>query len=108
MAVSASPTRPKQLRQPPATDTDTNGAASYEVECVLAQRGGRGRKELLVRWKGYGAEHDQWLSRTEVARSASEAIAEFNARQRDGAYHAAQLLQLNAVARSIAGSLRAA
>jgi hypothetical protein len=100
------PTRPKQLCQPPATDTDTNGAASYEVECVLAQRGGRGRKELLVRWKGYGAEHDQWLSRTEVARSASEAIAEFDARQRDGAYHAAQLLQMNAVAR--AGSLRAA
>jgi len=85
------PARPKQLYQPPATSTDTNGAASYEVECVLAQRGGRGRKELLVRWKGYGAEHDQWLLRTEVARCASEAIAEFDARQRDGAYQAAQI-----------------
>jgi hypothetical protein len=90
------PTRPQQLYQPPAVSTDTNGAASYEVECVLAQRGGRGRKELLVRWKGYGAEHDQWLSRTEVARSASEAIAEFDGRQRDGAYHAAQLQLLRA------------
>jgi hypothetical protein len=85
------PTRPRQLYQPPAVSTDTNGAESYEVECVLAQRGCRGRKELLVRWKGYGAEHDQWLSRTAVARSASEAIAEFDARQRDGAYQAAQI-----------------
>jgi len=90
------PTRPKQLHQPPAVSTDTNGAASYEVDSVLAQRGGRGRKELLVRWKGYGAEHDQWLSRSEVARSASEVIAEFDARQRDGAYHAAQLSVLDA------------
>ena len=85
------PTRPQQLYQPPAVSTDTNGAVSYEVECVLAQRGGRGRKELLVRWKGYGAEHDQWQSRSELARSASEAIAEFDARQRDGAYHATQI-----------------
>ena len=78
------------------------------MECVLAQRGGRGRKELLVRWKGYGVEHDQWQLRTELARSASQAIAEFDARQRDGLYHAAQLLHLNTVARSIAESLRAA
>jgi hypothetical protein len=85
------PTRPQQLYQPPAVSTDTNGAASYEVECVLAQRGGRGRKELLVRWKGYGAEHDQWQPRAELARSAAEAVAEFDARQRDGAYHAAQI-----------------
>jgi hypothetical protein len=85
------PTRPQQLHQPPAVSTDTNGAASYEVECVLAQRGGRGRKELLVRWKGYGAEHDQWQPRAELTRSAAEAVADFDARQRDGAYHAAQI-----------------
>ena len=85
------PTRPQPLYQPPAVSTDTNGAAVYEVESVLAQRGSQGRKELLVRWKGYGAEHDQWQPRAELARSASKAVAEFDARQRDGAYHAAQI-----------------
>jgi len=85
------PTRPQQLYQPPAVSTDTNGAASYEVESVLAQRGGRGRTELLVRWKGYGAEHDQWQPRAELVRSASKAVAEFDARQRDGAHQAAQI-----------------
>jgi hypothetical protein len=85
------PTRPQRLHQPPAVSTDTNGTASYEVECVLAQRGGRGRKELLVRWKGYGAEHDQWQPRAELMRSASKAVAEFDARQRDGAHQAAQI-----------------
>ena len=85
------PTRPKQLHQPPAVSADTNGVAAYEVESVLAQRGGRGRKELLVRWKGYGAEHDQWQSRPELMRTAPESVAEFDARQRDGASHAAQI-----------------
>jgi len=85
------PTRPQQLHQPPAVSTDTNGVASYEVESVLAQRGGRGRMQLLVRWKGYGAEHDQWQPRAELVRSAPKAVAEFEARQRDGAQQAAQI-----------------
>ena len=100
------PTRPQQLYQPPAVSTDSNGAASYEVESVLAQRGGRGRKELLVRWKGYGAEHDQWQPRSELMRTAPQSVAEFDARQRDGAYHAAQIalsLRMQLVAQPMAG-----
>jgi hypothetical protein len=97
------PTRPQPLYQPPAVSTDTNGAASYEVDSVLAQRGGRGRKELLVRWKGYGAEHDQWQARAELMRSASKAVAEFDARQRDGAYHAAQIALSMIATQPIAG-----
>ena len=85
------PTRPQPLHQPPAVDADTNGDAIYDVDAVLAQRGGRGRKELLVRWKGYGAEHDQWQPRTELMRTAPKRVADFDARQRDGAYHAAQI-----------------
>jgi len=64
---------------------DTNGVAEYEVEAVLAQRSGRGGgradRELLVRWKGYGAEHDQWQPRRELTRTAPEAVAEFDSRQ---------------------------
>jgi len=74
------PTRPQQLSQPPAVERDTNGVASYEVECVLAQRRGGSRRELLVRWKGYGAEHDQWQLRSQLIRSAPDAVAEFDAR----------------------------
>jgi hypothetical protein len=79
------PTRPQQLPQPPAVDRDTNGVAEYEVDSVLAQRGAVSRRELLVRWKGYGAEHDQWVSRKELARTAAKAVANFDALQATGA-----------------------
>jgi hypothetical protein len=78
---SAFPSRPQRLEQPPAVDHDTNGVARYEVESVLAQRGGARRCELLVRWKGYGAEDDQWKLRSELAREAPAMVAEFDARQ---------------------------
>ena len=42
------PGRPQRLEQPPAVDTDTNGVARYEVECVLAQRN-RGRQRQLLK-----------------------------------------------------------
>ena len=84
------PTRPQQLPQPPAVDHDSNGVASYEVDSVLAQRGGSNRRELLVRWKGYGAEHDQWQPRAQLIRSAPLAVADFDARQ-DGILHVSQM-----------------
>jgi hypothetical protein len=84
------PTRPQALSQPPAVSVDTNGAESYEVEAVLAQRGGRARRQLLVRWKGYGAEHDQWQPRAQLTRSAPLAVADFDARQ-TGLAHISQL-----------------
>ena len=89
--VSHIPTRPQQLQQPPAVEHDSNGVARYEVESVLAQRGGASRRELLVRWKGYGAEDDQWLPRAELTRSAPTAVAPFDALQADGSIRIAQL-----------------
>ena len=92
------PSRPTRAEQPPAVVTDTNGVPSYEVEAVLAQRGGSSRglgRQLLVRWKGYGPEHDEWQSRAELTRTAPDAVADYDARQRDGAQHAAQLAALN-------------
>jgi hypothetical protein len=70
--------------------TDTNGVASYEVECVVAQRGAGNRRELLVRWKGYGAEHDEWQRRSELIRSAPVVVAEYDALQQGGSERAAQ------------------
>jgi hypothetical protein len=83
------PGRPQRLQQPPAVTADTNGVTSYEVEAVLAQRGGGARRELLVRWKGYGAEHDEWKARSELTRGAPVAVAEFDALQQDGSQRTA-------------------
>ena len=44
-----------------------------------------------MRWKGYGAEDDQWLPRTELTRSAPKAVAAFDALQADGSIRIAQL-----------------
>jgi hypothetical protein len=87
---TAFPERPQRLHQPPAVTQDTNGVAEYEVESVLAQRGGGSRRELLIRWKGYGAEHDQWQSRSQLARTAPLRVAEYDARQIGISRHAAQ------------------
>ena len=76
------PGRPQRHHQPPAVKTDTNGASQYSVECIVAQRGSAARRELLIRWEGYGAEHDQWQPRREVMKTAPEKVAEFDALQR--------------------------
>jgi hypothetical protein len=83
------PQRPQQLHQPPAVTADTNGVAEYEVECVLAQRGTGARRELLIRWKGYGPEHDQWQSRSQLIRTAPLRVAEYDAMQQGGSQRAA-------------------
>ena len=57
------------------------GAEEYEVECITAQRGAAARRELLVRWKGYGAEHDEWRPRSELVRTAAKLVEQYDARQ---------------------------
>jgi hypothetical protein len=88
------PDRPQRFAQPPAVDADTNGVASYEVECVTAQRGNGAQRELLVRWKGYGAEHDEWQRRSELVRSAPIVVAQFEALQQNRGIALTQLLEL--------------
>ena len=76
------PSRPQaHSRPPPVAEADTNGDAVYEVERVLAQRK-RGRAvECLVAWKGYPAEENTWESRSKLARSAADVLADFDAQQ---------------------------
>jgi hypothetical protein len=85
------PTRPQRLVQPPAVETDTNGVARFAVEAVLAQRRKGAQREMLVRWEGYGAEHDEWRPRSELIKSATDAVAQFDALQQGGSSHALQL-----------------
>lgn len=83
------PHRPQRLHEPPAVIADSNGVAEWEVESVMAQRGAGARRELLIRWKGYGPEHDQWQSRSQLIRTAPLRVAEFDAIQQGGSQRAA-------------------
>lgn len=84
------PGRPQRLAAPPAVSTDTNGVSSYAVEAIVAQRRVGARSQLLVRWLGYGPEHDEWQPRSVLVKSAPIAVAEFDALQRGGSREAAQ------------------
>ena len=37
------------------------GEAQYEVEYLIRHRAQRGGTRYLVRWTGYGPEHDKWI-----------------------------------------------
>lgn len=70
---------------PVAVEEDGPGENKFEVETILAERTdrrgrGRGRRQWLVRWKGWGAEHDSWVNQSEVF--APELVREFRERQR--------------------------
>ena len=45
----------------PPDPVEVDGEAQYEVECLLRHRAQRGRTRYLVRWTGYGPEHDEWI-----------------------------------------------
>jgi len=53
-----------------------NGEAEWEVEEILDSRWHRRRFQYLVKWKGYGCEHNSWESASEVF--APELTAEFH------------------------------
>jgi hypothetical protein len=84
--------RPGETTQPPPLVVE--GEEEYEVEAVIGRRLKkyavktgkhscvvRTRVEYLVKWKGYGPEHNQWLTETEVLRHAQEAVDEYLAGQ---------------------------
>lgn len=41
----------------------------YKVEQVLRERRRRGRRELFVKWVGYGEEHNSWIPAENVERT---------------------------------------
>jgi len=53
-----------------------DGEAEWEVEEILDSRWHRRRFQYLVKWKGYGCEHNSWESASEVF--ALELTAEFH------------------------------
>jgi len=53
-----------------------NGEAEWEVEEILNSRWHQRRFQYLIKWKGYGSEHNSWESASEV--STPELIVEFH------------------------------
>jgi hypothetical protein len=65
---------------PPPPPEMIEGEFEYEVEAILSHRFKRGNKlEYLVRWFGYGHEHDTWEPEENCSHS-SELLSEYWAR----------------------------
>ena len=39
-----------------------DGEEEWPIDCILNERLSRGKKQFLVRWKGYGDEDNQWIN----------------------------------------------
>jgi len=74
------PYSPDPHHTPPPPPDVVDGELEYTVERVLDHRDRRqGRclvREYLIRWTGYGPEHNTWEPQSNMA-SATEAIAEY-------------------------------
>jgi len=53
-----------------------DGEPEWEIEEILNSRWHQRRFQYLIKWKGYGREHNSWESASEV--SALELTAEFH------------------------------
>ena len=63
-----------------ASDHCDEGESEYEVEAIMGKKQVLGRIDYLVRWKGYGAEHDSWERKENL--SCDELVAQFEQRVR--------------------------
>lgn len=65
--------RKRTTKQPPELDEDGNEV--FEIEKLLDVRISKGRREWLIRWKGYGEEDDMWIP--EHGMAAKDLMKEF-------------------------------
>jgi hypothetical protein len=70
--------------QPPPLPEIIQGEVEYEVESILAHRlvgsGKRRKSQYLVKWKGYGPEHNSWEPEAHLSR-CKDAIREYHVAQ---------------------------
>ena len=59
---------------------DSDDKEEYEIERILNKRLYRNKVQYLVRWKGWSASHDQWLSPKELG-NAKDVLADYEATQ---------------------------
>lgn len=67
---------------PPAIEVD--GEEEFEIEAILesAIRGRKKNLHYLVRWKGWGPEHDSWIPASELAH-ARDLVDDYERQKRD-------------------------
>jgi hypothetical protein len=52
--------------RPPPLPTLVEGVEEYQVEKILNSRHFRNQLQFLVKWEGYGYEHNEWVADSEV------------------------------------------
>ena len=55
--------------EPAASDTQDSTDTLYNIEQILKHRNRRGKKQILVKWEGYGSEHNSWIDETDVVQT---------------------------------------
>lgn len=61
-------TQKKMRKKTPAkSPSNFNSSQDFEVEQLLKHRGRKGKREFLVRWRGFTAEHDSWQLEKELS-----------------------------------------
>ena len=68
---------PGRAHIPPKPLVTTDGTTEYFIDRILDRRPRRRGHQFLVRWSGYGPEHDLWLPRSELLET--EALASYEA-----------------------------
>lgn len=58
-------------------DDDTSTQKSYEVKKLTQTRLDKGERQYLVRWRGWGLAHDEWVEEKELRRTAPLCLREF-------------------------------
>ena len=65
--------------QPPPPPISVEGETEYEIDRILDKKISRNRLKFLVRWKGYTAEHDEWIDEGYLEHS-KDLIDDYNER----------------------------
>ena len=55
--------------EPAASDTQDSPDTLHNIVQILKHRMRKGKKQILVKWEGYGPEHNSWVDETDVVQT---------------------------------------
>ena len=61
----------------PPEPIQLEGEDHFEVEALLKHRSRGNSRQYLVRWLGYGPEHDEWVHEEELADGAGVILKQY-------------------------------